>query len=150
MRRFIKCMSFQMSLFGCLSMGLISGAFAQAPWEQTYQAVHELMQQETEYLMQNNSNETIQSMGQQTSAHAQECPFGCPHEIELLSLYGVGSEIYVQLRHQDKDYLFVPGQKHPLGALGAEFIVLESVLGPCVELLVAQEKVQQCIVPTFP
>lgn len=124
-------------------------------WEHTQQAVHELMRQETEKLLQQRRQQSSDAATQGpqlgSELNAEQCLFGCQHDTELLSLYGVGTDIYVQLRHAGQTYLFVPGQHRPLGHAGdSAELMIEQISGRCVRLLVADKKTQQCLLPVQP
>jgi len=127
-------------------------------WEHTQQAVHELMHQETERLLQQRrqqSSEGPQSGPEQgsqlSSAQTTECLFDCSHDTELLSLYGVGTDIYVQLRYAGQNYLFVPGQSRPLGPIDdAAGLTLQQVSGRCIKLQIDEKEIQQCLLPVQP
>lgn len=157
MHNFIKYLSSaQGFLMGLSLIALADGAFAVTahtshPWEQTHQAVHELMHQEAEHLLQQQQKTAVEQASQTGHTEpidtAQGCVFGCKPKVELLSLYGVGSEIFVQLRHEGREYLFAPGQKYPLGTNEGVELILQKVSGRCVDLLVAKEEVQQCLLP---
>ncbi|HLR29160.1 MAG TPA: hypothetical protein VK082_01120 [Paenalcaligenes sp.] len=127
-----------------------------ADWEHTQQAVHELMHQETEKLLQQRrqrSFERSQSASEQgaqlsSAQTTEQCLFDCLHDTELLSLYGVGTDVYVQLRHDGQTYLFVPGQHQPLGHVDDSIeLTLDQISGRCVKLQIAEKEIQQCLLP---
>ncbi len=148
-----------MAVLGCLSLPLSVMAEEHSevskPWEQTQQAVHDLMHQETETLRQQRQLSRDMASGHDTLLSAtptdEGCLFGCTHHLQLVSLYGVGADIYVELRHAGQTYLYAPGQRYPLGRGQDEAIpILKKISGRCVALQVEDQEIQQCLLPTPP
>src|SRR5690625_6874294 len=122
MHSYIRQLRRMMALLGCLSLTLSVMAEEHSevskPWEQTQQAVHDLMHQETETLRQQRQLNRDMASGHDTLLSAtpteEGCLFGCTHHLQLVSLYGVGADIYVELRHAGQAYFFETGQRYHL------------------------------------